>query len=70
MSDRTLERALIDAVSACVHYQEYIDTGESFDLISAKTAMEGHSLRDWIRKNKVMLPVRRDGLSTIIAVDM
>ena len=69
MNARDLERALIDAVNACVHYQEYIDTGEAFDLLSAKQSMRGLSLSDWMRKNEVMMPCRRDGKSGREAVE-
>lgn len=69
MSNISLERAFIDAVNAAIHYQEYIDTNEPFDLISAKGSMRGLSLSDWMRKNKVMLPVRRDGKSPLEAIE-
>ncbi len=69
MSAKDTERALIDAVNACVHYQEHIDTGESFDLLSAKQSMRGLSLSEWMRKNEVMLPSRRDGKSAREAVE-
>jgi len=60
-----LNSLLMHALSACVHYQEYIDTKlqEPVDLMSAQTALSGNmALADWVRKNAVLLPVRRDGL--------
>jgi len=63
------ERALIQAMSAAVHYQEYIDTGESFDLLAAKGAIQSPSLQKWIRKNAVVLPSRRDGKSVLESIE-
>lgn len=66
---KSIEHALVDAVSACVHYQEFIDTGESFDLVAAKSAMRGHSLNDFIRHNGALIPIRRDGKSIMESIE-
>ncbi len=63
------ERALIQAMNACVHYQEYIDTGESFDLDIAHICIKAPSLQRWLRKNAVLLPIRRDGKSVLESIE-
>lgn len=63
------DRALVAAVSACVHYQEFIDTGESFDLDSAKSAQRSPSLAKWMRKNPVLMPNRRDGKTQLESIE-
>ena len=69
MNQKATEAALVSAVSAAVHYQEYIDTDEPFDLIAAQAAMQGLSLKDWARKNAAMLPDRRDGKSFLESIE-
>lgn len=49
--------------SAVVHYQEYIDTDEPIDLQAAQTALWSLPLKQWIRHNHALLPLRRDGAS-------
>lgn len=55
------DRVLIFAMSAIVHLQEFIDTGESADLDAALGLINGTELRAWIEDNEIMLPLRRDG---------
>lgn len=63
------QRALVAAVSACVHYQEYIDTGEPFDLDTAKALQRAPSLAKWMRKYAVMMPLRRDGKTQLESIE-
>ena len=58
-----LEVVVISLISAVVHYQEHIDTGEPADLVAAKGAISANLVvRDWARENRVLLPLRRDGV--------
>lgn len=47
--------------SAVMHYQEYIDTQEPMDLEAAKGALFSMPLKQWIRHNHALVPLRRDG---------
>lgn len=47
-------------VSAVVHYQEYLDTREPMDLEAAKGALYSLPLKQWLRHNHALIPVRRD----------
>ncbi len=61
-----LEVMVISLFSAAVHFQEHADTGEALDLVSAKSALSANLLlRDWAQENKVLLPIRRDGLGPL-----
>lgn len=52
---------------ACLaaHFKEYIDTNESTDLDSAKGILDDPEVADWIERNEVLLPVRRDGSAAL-----
>ncbi|MEE8428545.1 MAG: hypothetical protein V3S33_03475 [Gammaproteobacteria bacterium] len=66
MTTRNDTEIICALVSAVVHYQEYIDTGELFDLEAAKGALFNMPLKQWIRHNHVLIPLRRDGKSIAI----
>jgi len=64
-----LMQLLLAFAGAAVHYQEFIDSGESVDLLAAKTSLHSYpSVREWADRNAVMLPVRRDGRSMFDAI--
>lgn len=67
MTTRNDTEIICALVSAVLHYQEYIDTGEPSDLHAAKGALFCMPLKQWIRHNHALVPVRRDG--TPIAVE-
>jgi len=48
-------------VSAVVHYQEYLDTREPMDLEAAKSALYSMPLKQWLRHNHALVPIKRDG---------
>ena len=52
--------ALAAAASAIVHYEEFLVTGVPLDLTAAEAMMRTPALADWIKANKVLLPVKRD----------
>ena len=63
MTTRNDTEIICALVSAVVHYQEYLDTYEPTDLESAKSALYNMPLKQWIRHNNALLPLRRDGKS-------
>ncbi len=63
------EMLLMRAMNAVVHLIEHIDTEEPLDLAAAIAMLNDSALTDWIRKNPVLLPVRRDGVSLLERLD-
>ena len=63
MTDKQIREALIAAVSACVHYQEYSVSHNSLDRIAAESALQSPALQRWCKQNAVLMPLRRDGKS-------
>lgn len=61
MTTRNDTEIICALVSAVVHLQEYIDTNEFMDLEAAKSALQSYPLKQWIRHNHALVPVRRDG---------
>lgn len=61
MTTRNDTEIICALVSAVVHYQEYLDTYEPMDLEAAKGALFTLPLKQWVRHNHVLIPVRRDG---------
>ena len=59
MTLQQLELALVAAMSAVVHLEEYIETDVSLDLIAANTSLASPFLKRWVKDNAVMLPVKR-----------
>jgi len=65
-----LRSLMVYTLSACAHYQEYVDTGHSWDLVTAKDTLRvSPDLRKWIEENPALLPVRRDGKSFLGALE-
>ena len=60
MNERTQTMILMSALSAAMHYQEYIDTGHEFDLVAARQALQNPDLKEWAEKNAALIPLRRD----------
>lgn len=60
MTTRNDTEIICALVSAVVHLREYIDTDELLDLEAAKGALDGFPIRQWIRHNHALIPVRRD----------
>ncbi len=48
---------------ACLaaHLKEYIDTDSVIDMAAAQGILNEPEVQEWIKRNEVMLPVRRDG---------
>lgn len=63
MSENELTQAIVAAVSAVVHFDEYVDTGQPADLTAARSALLSPELQQWAKENKVLMPLRRDGKS-------
>lgn len=61
MTTRNDTEIICALVSAVVHYQEFLDTLDPVDLEAAKAALYSMPLKQWIRHNHVLLPIRRDG---------
>ena len=61
MTTRNDTQIICALISAVVHYQEYLDTDELMDLEAAKSALYSYPLKQWIRNNHALVPVRRDG---------
>ena len=61
MTTRNDTNIICALISAVVHYQEYLDTDEFDDLEAAKSALYSYPLKQWIRNNHALVPVRRDG---------
>lgn len=61
MTTRNDTEIICALISAVVHYQEYIDTNEPVDLVAAKAALYSMPLKQWIKHNHVLMPMRRDG---------
>lgn len=67
-----LNLMLMNAISACVHYQEYIDTdmANAIDLATSQLLFTSNQdLMDWIGENKVLLPHRRDSVDFLDALN-
>lgn len=60
MTTRNDTQIICSLVSAVVHLREYIDTDELLDLESAKDVLQNFPLKQWIRHNHALIPVRRD----------
>ncbi len=58
---------LITIKLAClaVHLKEYIDTNEVADMAAAQGILNDPEVQQWIEDNEIMLPVRRDGSSSL-----
>ncbi len=54
------EMALIAAVSAVVHYQEFLATNYQGDLSAAESAIASPHLKQWMADNEALIPVKRD----------
>ncbi len=63
MTTRNDTEIICALASAVVHYQEYIDTHDPMDLLSAQNSLWSMPLKQWVRHNYVLLPLRRDGES-------
>jgi hypothetical protein len=61
MTTRNDTEIICALISAVVHYQEYLDTHELMDLEAAKGSLVSMPLKQWIRHNHVLVPLRRDG---------
>lgn len=68
MDERTATMIIMSALSAAMHYQEYIDTGHEFDLIAARQALQNPDLKDWAKDNAALIPLRRDHKSIFEAL--
>ena len=55
------EMTIVQLASAVIHLQEHIDTDEPMDFAAAESNLAHPLVEDWMAKNKVLLPVRRDG---------
>jgi len=61
MTTRNDTEIITALVSAVVHYQEYVDTGELLDIVAANSALYCMPLKQWLRHNHALVPLRRDG---------
>lgn len=61
MTTRNDTQIICALVSAVVHLREYIDTAELVDLESAHDVLQSMPVKQWIRHNHALIPVRRDG---------
>lgn len=61
MTTRNDTEIICALVSAVVHYQEYLDSEDLTDLDAAKGALFSLPLKQWLRHNHALIPVRRDG---------
>jgi hypothetical protein len=61
MTTRNDTEIICALVSAVVHYQEYLDTHEPADLVAANGALYSMPLKQWLRHNHALVPLRRDG---------
>jgi hypothetical protein len=61
MTTRNDTEIICALASAVLHYQEFLDTLEPVDLDAAKSALNTLPLKQWLRHNFVLVPVRRDG---------
>ncbi len=65
-----LRSFMVYLLSACAHYQEFVDTGHPVDLMSAKDALlVSADLRQYCDDNPVLMPRRRDGKSFFEALE-
>jgi len=63
------EQMLMKALSAVTHLIEFMDTGHGLDLTAAWSSLNDADLREWIEKNGVLLPLRRDHQSLLVRID-
>ena len=63
MDDAALNNNLaIQLTSVICHLLEHIDTGQPEDYHAAMSLVDSTGLQVWARENKVLLPLRRDGI--------
>ncbi len=61
MTTRNDTEIICALASAVVHYQEYLDSDDLTDLEAAKSALFSYPLKQWLRHNRALIPLRRDG---------
>lgn len=61
MTTRNDTEIICALVSAVLHYQEFLDSDDLTDLEAAKSALFSLPLKQWLRHNHALVPLRRDG---------